>query len=311
MNHLPEILIASYAVLYLAALGVALWQRKSFLGDAISLTLIVGVGFTVLVYLIAPRAPQQVTQSAVSPGELIFTIGYIFLATALLIRGAPMPASWKEQFMKRRLAAVGFKLLLFVLIPLAALRLIWHVGWEELGFSAGDLGAQLRAAALLILLLGGFNLFMGGAAAPLRKREFSWSAMATGFVSASLWNIIEAGLVEEFFFRAFLQGRLTSYLGSPVAGICMASLLFGLAHVPGVYLRRGDPHGPLGERPTLLDAFLYDFLALTPMGWFTGLLYFRTQSLLAPILMHGLVDGVAGTVEFIKGLRLQKPALEF
>lgn len=87
----------------------------------------------------------------------------------------------------------------------------------------------------------------------------------------------------------------------------MASLLFGLAHAPGIYLRRGDQHGPLGEHPSLLDTILYAILALSPTGWFTGLLYFRTQSLLAPILVHSIVDAVAHTTEFIEGFRIQRP----
>ena len=307
MNQLAGLSIALYAGLYLLALAVAVWRRKTFpLADAITVTLIIGVGFTALVYLIVPNALSEPVQSNVETSELVFTIAYLFLATALLIRGAPMPVSWKDHFVRRNIATLGFKLLVFVLIPLAALRLLWHVGWDQLGFSAGDVTGQIRSAALLILLFGGFNLFAGSAAAPIRKRQFSLGQIIAGFVSASLWNVVEVGLVEEFFFRAFLQGRLTSFLGSPIAGICVAALLFGLAHAPGIYLRRGDRHGPLGEHPSRLDAILYTILALSPTGWFTGLLYFRTQSLLAPILVHALVDAVAHTAEFIEGLGIQR-----
>jgi membrane protease YdiL (CAAX protease family) len=121
-----------------------------------------------------------------------------------------------------------------------------------------------------------------------------------------LWNLLETGLVEEFYFRAFLQGRFTAYLGSAAAGICIASLLFGLAHAPGIYLRRGERHGPLGERPRLLETILYAILGLSPTGWFTGLLYWRCQSLLAPVLVHAAVDAVAHTAEFLEGLGIRK-----
>ncbi len=307
MNTAAGILIAIYVGVYLAALALAVWRRKTFpLGDAIVVTLVVGVGFTALVYLVVPSAATQPAQFHVQVSELIFTVAYLFFATALLIRGAPVPASWKDHFARKKTATLAFKLLLFVLIPLAALRLFWHVGWDQLGFSLGDLPGQVRSAVLLILVFGSFNLFAGSAAAPIRKRQFSWGQVTAGFLSASLWNIVEVGLVEEFFFRAFLQGRLTGFFGSPVAGICAASLLFGLAHAPGIYLRRGDEHGALGAHPTLLDSILYAILGLSPAGWFTGLLYFRTQSLLAPVLVHAFVDAVAHTPEFIEGFRIRR-----
>jgi len=82
--------------------------------------------------------------------------------------------------------------------------------------------------------------------------------------------------------------------------------LFGLAHAPGIYLRRGDKLGPLGESPNALDTILYSVLVLGTTGWFTGLLYWRTQSLLAPILVHAAIDAVAHTAEFIEGLKLRR-----
>jgi CAAX protease family protein len=159
---------------------------------------------------------------------------------------------------------------------------------------------------VLILLFGGFNLLTGGAAAPIRKRQYGLGQIVSGMSLAFLWNVAEVGLVEEFFFRAFLQGRFTALFNSPVAGICLASLLFGLAHSPGIYLRRGDRHGPLGENPALTDAILYGVLGLSPTGWFTGLLYWRCQSLLAPVLVHAAVDAVAHTTEFLEGLGIRK-----
>jgi membrane protease YdiL (CAAX protease family) len=308
MNDLAEFLIATYIGLYLLALVIAVWQRKTFpLSDVITVTLIIGVGFTALVYWIVPNPVDQPALSKpVRPGELIFTITYLFLATALLIRGSPIPAAWKRTFVRKKIAALIFKLLLFVLIPLTAMRSIWNIGWEQLGFSAGDVRGQLLSTVLLVLLFGGFNLLVGSAATPIRKRQFSWSQVMAGFGAASVWNIIEVGLVEEFFFRAFLQGRLTSFFGSPIAGICMASLLFGLAHAPGIFLRRAEERGALGAKPSILNTILYTILALSPTGWFTGLLYFRAQSLLAPILVHALVDAVAHTVEFIEGLGIHK-----
>ena len=306
LNH-PVVFI--YAGIFLFCLALAVIRRKTFpLVETMMVTVIIGLGFTGLVYWIAPRPGAVPLRQDMHPAELIFTLVYLVTTAALLVRGAPVPKSWREHYFKKSLATLGFKLVVFVLIPLAALRLIWHVDWADLGFSAGNAPGQLRAAALLMLAFGGFNLIAGGAAAPIRKRQFSLGHIAGGMSLAFLWNLAEVGLVEEFYFRAFLQGRFTAFFDSPAAGICAAALLFGLAHAPGIYLRRGDRHGPLGEHPTLIDSILYAILGLSPTGWFTGLLYWRCQSLLAPILVHAAVDAVAHTAEFLEGLGIRRRA---
>ncbi|NUQ39199.1 MAG: CPBP family intramembrane metalloprotease [Caldilineales bacterium] len=296
----------AYAGIYAAALLLAVWKRRTFpLQDAITVTLVVGFGFTALVYVLAPAYPGAPAVAGASPAEMLFTLLYLGLIAGLLVVAKPLPRVWKGHFVKERLGVGLYKLLIFVLLPLAGLRLFWQTSWANLGFALGDLRGQLLAALLLALLLGGFNLLVGSGAAPIRSRQFSARQVSLGFGLAFLWNLLEVGLVEEFFFRGFLQGRLTGFLGAPVGGICAASLLFGLAHAPGIYLRRGEEQGALGPRPTLLNAVLYSILALSPTGWFMGLLYWRTQSLLAPILVHAAVDAVAHIPTFIRGVRLR------
>lgn len=297
--------IAVYAALFVLSIGLAWRQGKSFpFAESIMVVGIIGIGFTGLVYLATLFLDTQPLQLKVSTGELLFVISYVTLVAFLLVyRRAP--ERWRGQYLKEKFAALIFKLIVFVAVPLAALRIFWNSSWESLGFSAGDVKRQLLAAALLILLFGGFNLFVGSAAKPLRSRQFSGGQIVFGFGISLLWNLLETGLVEEFFFRAFLQTRLIGALNSPLAGICLASLLFGLAHAPGIYLRKGDKVGPLGETPTLLNSILYSVVVLSAAGWFTGLLYWKTQSLLAPILVHAAVDAVAHTAEFIEGLKIK------
>jgi membrane protease YdiL (CAAX protease family) len=294
--------VLAYEAIYIAALAIAVWRRKAFpLGSVIPILLIIGFGFTGLVYLFVPQHPIQEPPAIPNPSEMIFVLGYLGFMAALLARRRFIPDD-PDHFVEKKQRDMGFKLLFFVLIPLAGLKLIWGAAWSELGFSMGDFSSQLISAAILIVLLGGFNLIAGGAAAPIRARQFNARQLFFGFGLAFIWSCIEAGFVEEFFFRAFLQTRLVNFLQSPAGGICTASLLFGLAHAPGIYLRRGGKHGPLGEQPSLLDSVLYSILVLSPTGWFTGLLYWRTQSLIAPILVHGGLDAVAATADFINGL---------
>lgn len=304
---LNEPVILIYIFIFIMALAAAVWRRKTFpLAESLMVMVIVGFGFTGLVYLFAPARGTAPASFTVQPAEMVFTVVYLGIVAALLIPGPPVPNAWKDDFLKKKLAVIVFKLLVFVLVPLAAVRLFWSADWASLGFSAGDVLAQLRSAAILAILFGGFNLVAGGGAAPIRARKFSAGQVSAGLGAAFLWNLVEVGLVEEFFFRGFLQTRLVSFLGTPASGILATSMLFGLAHVPGIYLRRGEKDGPIGDHPTLLNSILYAILVLSPAGWFTGLLFWRSQSLLAPILVHAAIDAVAHAADFIEGLGLQK-----
>lgn len=295
-----------FGILYLAVIVIAVIRKKQFpLTESLMVMVIVGVIFTSLVVVTTLPVKSVPLENGTSPGELVFMICYLLFVTFLLIIKPP-PSDLPERFLSEKVATLSFKLLIFVILPLAVLRLFWGTSFAALGFSTGDLAGQCFAAAILMLLFGGFNYLFGSAAAPLRKHQFSGKQVAFGFSLAFVWNILETGLVEEFFFRAFVQSRLIETLDSPLVGICLASLLFGLAHAPGIYLRRGDKRGPLGEKPALIDALLYAVLVLSPTGWFTGLLYWRTQSLLAPVLVHATIDAVAHTVEFIEGLHLRR-----
>ncbi len=303
--HIDPIAIA-YAVIYLVALALAIWNRKTFpLGDSIMVLLIFGVGFTVLVYASTLWVKATPITDKVPAAQFIFTLIYVVIVAILLVV-RKTPDSWKDTFIKKQFSSLVYKLLVFVIIPIVVLILIWNSSWRNLGFSAGDVLGQLLIAVVLAIFIGGFNLLAGSAAKPIREHTFSAKQLLLGILITLIWNIVEVGLVEEFFFRAFLQTRLTNFLGSPLAGICLTSLLFGLAHAPGIYLRKGDKSGPLGEHPTLLNSILYSIVVLSPTGWFTGLLFWRTQSLLAPILAHAAGDTVAHVSEFIEGLKIKK-----
>jgi len=296
-----------YTLVFLAALVLAVRNRDTFpLGESLGVMAIVGVGFTGLVYWLAPRLDQPPELLPASPAQLVFIFVYILFVSWMLSREQGIPELVEESFLKRKAARLGYKLGLFVAGPLVILFVMGERDWAGLGFTLGDVPAQLWSSLLLILVFGGFNLVAGSAAAPIRQRAFTWGQLAMGFGFTYLWNLFEVGLVEEFFFRGLLQTRLTSVLQSPVSGILAASLLFGLAHAPGLYLRAADKGGPLGEAPTLLNTVLYTILVLSPTGWFMGLLFWRTQSLLAPFLVHAGIDTVANLAEFIEGLQLKR-----
>jgi uncharacterized protein len=94
------------------------------------------------------------------------------------------------------------------------------------------------------------------------------------FSSCTLYDFalisMVAGFAEELLFRGLIQSALTNWLGL-AAGLVIASLLFGLAHI---------------ITPT------YAVLAAL-IGVYLGWLWIATGNLLAPIVAHALYDFVA------------------
>jgi len=123
-----------------------------------------------------------------------------------------------------------------------------------------------------------YFLPVGGAVAYLvRFARFHQPAMVwwklalvvIGTFFAFLWVV---ALFEEFFFRAFLQRLLAKSLNNEVAGLIVASLLFGLAHLP-------------------FHAFPNSRFAIVAgvTGIFYGLAFLKAQSVRASMVTHALV----------------------
>jgi len=123
-----------------------------------------------------------------------------------------------------------------------------------------------------------------------------------GWVAASwLWVSLEAGLCEEYLFRAGLQSRLTAWLQSPLAAILLSCVQFALIHWPGLYLRGGP--GVDGWSPDPLQVAAFTIATLSPLAIMVSVLWARTRSLLLVVLVHGAIDALPHTAEMIRIFR--------
>ena len=110
---------------------------------------------------------------------------------------------------------------------------------------------------------------------------------------------IEAGLCEEVLFRRVLQEKLAIATGSQVAAIAWATVLFGLAHAPGLYLRSGHlMEGVASATPGW--AIAYSIVMIAPAGITFGVLWARTRSLWLIVALHGTVDLLPQLAPFIR-----------
>jgi len=93
--------------------------------------------------------------------------------------------------------------------------------------------------------------------------------LAIGTFLAFLWVV---GLAEEFFFRGFLQRLLARGFHSEVTGLIVASILFGLAHLP------------FRQFPNWRFA-----IVAGAAGIFYGLAFLKAQSVRASMVTHALL----------------------
>lgn len=102
--------------------------------------------------------------------------------------------------------------------------------------------------------------------------EFEWwkiMLLVIGTFLAFLWVV---GLSEEFFFRGFLQRLLARGFHSEVAGLIVASIVFGLAHLP------------FRQFPNWRFAILAG-----AAGIFYGLAFLKAKSVRASMVTHALL----------------------
>jgi membrane protease YdiL (CAAX protease family) len=217
---------------------------------------------------------------------------FVVLGWAMGAIRAAVPAGQAQE-----IAVLALKLLVHVGLPLAILwalrariREMFDSGLSRRGFWP----TLIVLGAILIGLLAVVSPSLSQIAA----LKVGPATIAIGFVGAYLWIAIEAGLCEEFLFRAVLQSRLAAVLRSAPWAIVATSLLFALAHVPGLYLR-GTPETD-GWSTDPVQVIAFTIATLSPVSLLFGMLWSRTRSLLLIVALHAAIDVLPFTAEFIK-----------
>lgn len=270
--------------------------------EALALLVIFGIAFPALAWLACLRAPDPTPAEPARAGEawlLVALFAWIsaFLAfkgplTELLLPGDPDPR-WQD--------AVNtlLKLAAFVAIPLLAYRLRYG-SLPAAGRTAMSRSRQGLVFAGLGIALFGVTLLISRGTKELFTPEFTAAQRAIGLVLCYAWVAIEAGVVEEVFFRWLLQSRLAALTGSQLGGACIATLVFGLAHAPGMWLRGAGVGEGLGDDPSLLLTIAYSVTTQGVAGLMFAVLWARTRSLPLVIALHAVVDASSQAAGFIR-----------
>jgi membrane protease YdiL (CAAX protease family) len=300
--------LAGIAV-YCASL-LLLWRNKSFgHEDAISELIIFGFAFPFVAWVTTLRAkPLTVTVRRSGPEMMLLGVCLVVITLYLIwgstLSEALLPASWTSTPCLKFVVVFARKLIVFVAIPFLLFRFIFGYRWRDYGVQFAGLRALAGNHLPVVLVLSGaillFQYFLGGGAAPIRRGEFSAAQLAIGLPLCFLWLFLEAGLVEEFFFRALLQTRIAVWFKSEMTGVALMALCFGLAHAPGFILRRAGLAEAIGENPSAADAIAYAIVVLSVGGVFFGIVWARTRNLFALMVIHAATDLLPNLKQFVR-----------
>ena len=192
---------------------------------------------------------------------------------------------------------ISIKLLVHVVLPAGLIVLLggeirsqWTAGFKQKGF--------WWTLIILSLLLIGLLALVSPSLKQIGALHLSPLPAVLWFLGAWAWVAVEAGLCEEYLFRALLQSRLGAWLQSPVTAIVLTSIIFALCHMPGLYLRGTPDTDGYSINPLQVAAFT--IATLSPLSIALGVLWARTRSLLLVVLVHGAIDALPFTAEFVR-----------
>jgi membrane protease YdiL (CAAX protease family) len=289
------------AAIYLAVWGASVaYLSRAGAGwtDAVMVFGIFGVALSGLAWLLT-RGAQA---SAIPVGRPVIETGVLLVYLALYaVLFLVFGMSWARHVLppgrEQEVLVLGLKLGVHVALPCILLTLL-GAKLKPL-FQAGLKG---RAFWRTLIVLGAIFLALLSVISPslqqISDTHASPTLLAWAAPASFVWIALEAGLNEEFLYRAVLQTRLAALLKSPAAGVAVTALLFGLAHAPGLYIRGGP--GVDGWSHDPIQVVAYTIATLSPVGVLFGVIYMRTKSLLLAVLLHGLVDVLPNLADFIR-----------
>ncbi len=312
MKTLRNIFGNLWVLLGLALYGVSLavlWRNPSFgHEDAIAELIIFGFAFPLLAWLTTLRAKPLTVTVRRSSAEMWLLFACLVGVSLYLVWGAALsetlvPANWLTSPRAKFFVVLARKLIVFVAIPFVLFRTVFGYRWRDFGLQFAGLralaGNHLPVVLILSALILVFQYFLGGGAAPIRRGEFHAVQLVIGLPLCFGWLFLEAGLVEEFFFRALLQARLAAWCKSEVSGVALMALLFGLAHAPGFILRHAGLEEAIGANPSPVDSIAYSIVVLSVGGIFLGIVWARTKNLFAVMFIHAATDLLPNLKEFV------------
>jgi len=278
---------------YLASLLTLLRIDGGGLFEALFLLVVLAFAFPLLAWTLTRRqASHRQAPPRASTTSTLALLAYLAVF-ALLVLGWGFSAL-KGLGLSPRTEEIGqllIKLITMVALPL----LLFGVPARS---PAGDRRRNLVAFAVLAIALTGFQAVFGRGLQTLGALDPALFVLLWAVPACFLYQCLEAGLCEEVLFRQVLQEKLAAATGSQVAAVLWTSMLFGLAHAPGLWMRGGHLMEGVASASTTW-ALAYSVAMIAPAGVLFGVIWARTRCLWLVVLLHGTVDLLPQLAGFI------------
>jgi membrane protease YdiL (CAAX protease family) len=176
------------------------------------------------------------------------------------------------------------KIILFAGIPFLFLKFRKN-SLASMGLTSKDWKKNLWVGFIIFLVLAIPSAFLvGNTGGEILSGKYSAPQVGIGLFSSFIYYFLMAGFSEEFFFRAFIQTRISYLLKSSVSGVLVTSLIFGLGHIQAIM--------QWYPGTTIAEAFCRAFFLQTFIGIMFGVLWERTRNLIPCVFVHSGVDGL-------------------
>jgi hypothetical protein len=234
---------------------------------------------------------QNAKAQVASVGQAVLAVFAAFLVawaiappvSALLVdTGVLTPGSLGVEVVKTVLQFVGF---IIAILGFLAITDTWHVLHTRAVETRTLLLAGGAVVSLLVLQFGaGFLLQALGVTFGENQIITEGKKAPVFFLYMIPVSLLLVGPIEELLFRGVVQGLLRRSFGVR-AGIVLASAFFGLIHWPAV---SGGP----------MEKLAYVAIAGT-LGIILGVLYERTETIVAPALAHGVYNSILFVIQYV------------
>jgi membrane protease YdiL (CAAX protease family) len=289
--------IAAAGIAYALAVATLVRMPGNGLAEPLFLLGTLVIAFPALGWTLTRRqAVERVPAPTTSAIEFLLLLGYLALfAAAILGYGfSAINAAFPDQ-PTQSIVKLLAKLVTMVVLPLALFARAAPVNRTS--------PASSRRNGLALVVLGvaylAFQYFVGRGVQNLSALHPTAATLSWAIPACLLWQVVEAGLCEEVLFRRVLQESLASATGSQVVAIAWSSLLFGLAHAPGLYLRGSSLLEGVAT-PTPAWAVAYSIAMIAPAGVLFGVVWARTRCLWLVVVLHAVVDLIPQLTGFIQ-----------
>ncbi|HPO25161.1 MAG TPA: CPBP family intramembrane metalloprotease [Arenimonas sp.] len=292
--------IGIYILVYSASLYVLSGAEGFSLVEPLFVLATLGLAFPLLAIFLTGNARMPEPLITRPKQELAAVLMYLtWFAVGVLGYGFTVLKTSIVEPQSQSMALLAIKSVSMVMMPVALLGMFGH-RWQDVLAMRWNGGKHWKALLGVGLALLAFQAVFGRGLITIGELAPSPLTLAWAIPACFVFLLLEVGLCEEIPFRVILQSRLSAVLNSELAAVCLASLLFGLAHAPGLYLRGASLMEGADAHPTLTWAIAYSIAIISPAGILFGVLWSRTRSLGLLIVLHALTDLLPNLAEFIE-----------